>query len=294
MKLFWPAKSLLLSALILSIPAFYLVLTGPQPSYRNAGHWLYGAVAAMVAADMFFTRRKGKPDWISRVSKADIFILIGALASAWPAASPWTAIEWLLRLAYCGVVFIRLASLLAQHIAPHRLLQIIVLAVFGLAIAGAGFFWLEPKVQTYADGVWLAFITGATVGYGDLVPSTPASRIFAVFIVLLGYTLFSIVTASIAAFLVGEDEKRLQRELHSDMRLLRGEIAALRAELAENSGIFQHQIKLMRTDIANFSRLALNRRPRPCPPSATPAHPSHNAALQTDTPGSRHTPATAA
>ena len=82
--------------------------------------------------------------------------------------------------------------------------------------------------------MWLAFITGATVGYGDLVPSTPASRIFAAFIVLLGYALFSVVTASIAALLVGEDEKRFMRGLHSDMRMLREEIAALRAGLRDS------------------------------------------------------------
>ena len=75
------------------------------------------------------------------------------------------------------------------------------------------------------------FTTGATVGYGDLVPSTPASRIFAVFVVLLGYAVFSVVTASIVALFVGEDEKRFEKELHADIRSLRKEVAALRSEL---------------------------------------------------------------
>ena len=79
--------------------------------------------------------------------------------------------------------------------------------------------------------MWLAFTTVSTVGYGDIVPSTPAARVFAVFIVLLGYALFSIVTASIAALFVGEDEKRLERELHADIRALRQEVTALRDDL---------------------------------------------------------------
>jgi voltage-gated potassium channel len=66
-----------------------------------------------------------------------------------------------------------------------------------------------------------------------MTPSTPASRIFSVFIVLLGYALFSVVTASIAAILIGEDEKQLRRELHAEARLLRSEIAALRQELPQ-------------------------------------------------------------
>jgi voltage-gated potassium channel len=35
------------------------------------------------------------------------------------------------------------------------------------------------------------------------------------------------VTASIAAFFVGEDEKLLRREMHRDLRQLRGEVAQL-------------------------------------------------------------------
>ncbi|MFC6519904.1 potassium channel family protein [Undibacterium arcticum] len=248
LRLSWPERPMLLIALILSIPAFYLVLTGAQPSYRSAGHWLYGVVATMMSVDILVTCNRGQRGWVGDLSKVDLLVLLGALASTWPTESPWSNIEWLLRLGYCGVVFIRLATLLAKYVAPHRLLQIVTLAVFVLAIAGAGFFWLEPKVHTYADGVWLAFITGATVGYGDLVPSTPASRIFAAFIVLLGYALFSVVTASIAALLVGEDEKRFMRGLHSDMRMLREEIAALRAGLrdslsAPNSGAGENKDK---------------------------------------------------
>lgn len=139
--------------------------------------------------------------------------------------------EWLLRLGFCGLILVRLAMFFAKWVMPRRLLQTLMIAAVLLAIAGGGFYWLEPNTSCYADGFWLAFITGATVGFGDLVPSTPASRIFAVFIVLLGYALFSLVTASIAALFVGEDEKRMERELHADIRSLRAEIAELRKKL---------------------------------------------------------------
>lgn len=199
--------------------------------HRHFGHVLYGIVALMLIGHALTQRNNGGVARAEKISALDIFILSGVFASAWPTQSPWSVIEWVLRLSLCGLIFVRLALLLFKYVVPHRLLPIIILAALLLAVAGAGFLWLEPKVQTYADGLWLAFITGATVGYGDLVPSTPASRIFAVFIVLLGYALFSVVTASIAALLVGEDEKRLSREMHADMRMLRKEIVALHAEL---------------------------------------------------------------
>ena len=65
------------------------------------------------------------------------------------------------------------------------------------------------------------------MGYGDLVPTTTAARIFAVLITMLGLTFFSLVTASIAAFFIGEDEKLLRKEMHEDIRHLRAEVAQL-------------------------------------------------------------------
>ena len=227
-----PLSPILFIALVLTIPAFYLALSGPVLQERRIGSLLYGAAALLVALDVALLQRKAQSArgrW--QESAWDILLFCGALACAWPSEPPWSPVEWLLRLGFCGIVFMRLSELLAKWVGPHHVLQILWIGVVVLALAGGGFYWLEPKVSSYADGLWLAFITGATVGYGDLVPSTPASRIFAVFIVLLGYAIFSVVTASIAALFVGEDEKRFEKELHADIRALRGEIAALRDEL---------------------------------------------------------------
>ncbi|WP_232511964.1 potassium channel family protein [Herbaspirillum sp. meg3] len=228
------SRPLLMVALLLSIPAFYLVLNSDALPYRDTGRWLYGVVALLAGFELW---RHYRAEPLSkkhrRLAAVDLLIVFGAIASAWPYDSSWHFMEWLFRLAYCAVVFLRLSLLVARYVAPHRLLQIGVFALFVLAIAGEGFLLLEPKIHSYADGVWLAFLTVATLGYGDLVPSAPGSRVFAVFIVLLGYALFSVFTASISAILVGEDEKRLRHELHMDTRMLRAEIAALRKELRE-------------------------------------------------------------
>ncbi len=106
-----------------------------------------------------------------------------------------------------------------------------------LLVGGAGFWWLEPRVHTLGDGLWLAFTTAATVGYGDVVPSTHASRVFAVVVVLLGLAVLSLVTASVAAIFVGKgvhtEERAIERELMHELRAIRKEVAALRSELAE-------------------------------------------------------------
>ena len=228
----WLSRPVLLLGLMLSIPAFYLLLVGESDNARVFGHALYGLVALLLILDTTFQwrlhrlgkRRSGK-------LLLDIAIIVGCAASAFPSAVHWSVLEWLLRLALCTVIFLRIAMIVLLHIRPSHLIQVIVLALLMLTTAGAGFYWLEPNVQNYPDGVWLAFTTIATVGYGDIVPSTAASKVFAVFIVLLGYAMFSIVTANIAALFVGEEEAKFERDLHNDIRALHAEVAALREVL---------------------------------------------------------------
>jgi voltage-gated potassium channel len=107
-----------------------------------------------------------------------------------------------------------------------------------LFVGGFGFWVLDPRVHTLSDGLWLAFTTAATVGYGDMVPSTHASRAFAVIVVLLGLAVLSLVTASVAALIVEKDveqeERAIERELMHEIRAVRQELTALRKEIASS------------------------------------------------------------
>ncbi|NZD57102.1 ion transporter [Sphaerotilus montanus] len=125
---------------------------------------------------------------------------------------------------------------LLQHLlARDSLPSLLGAAVLVLLLCGAGFWWIEPRTPTLADGLWLAFTTAATVGYGDVVPSTPASKVFAVFVVLLGFGILSLVTASIAAMWVESSERRMEhdilRDLHAEIGQLRAELRATHDEL---------------------------------------------------------------
>ena len=115
------------------------------------------------------------------------------------------------------------------------LIYSLILAMLILLMGGMGFWWLDPKVETLSDGLWLAFTTAATVGYGDLVPSTHASRGFSVVVVLLGLAVLSLVTASLAAIFVerevDEEERKIERDLMREIRVVRDDVQALRAEL---------------------------------------------------------------
>ncbi|MBR7792446.1 ion transporter [Undibacterium sp. FT147W] len=238
----WFSRPILLGGLLLSIPAFYLLLAGETDVYRKIGHGTYIFSALIIAIDVYLQWTKNRHRRRRRHGKLimDAIIIVGCVLSGWPTSGEWGVIEWLLRLSLCTVILLRMATLLLQKLKPSHLMQVIGLALLMLSTAGAGFYWLEPNVNSYANGVWLAFTTVATVGYGDIVPSTPASKIFAVFIVLLGYAMFSIVTANIAALFVGEEEKLFEREFHADIRVLTREVQALREELRQRDKIMLH------------------------------------------------------
>lgn len=118
-----------------------------------------------------------------------------------------------------------------RHVTRRGLWYSLALCLLILLMGGVGFWLLEPGTPTLHDAMWLAFTTAATVGYGDMVPTTLASRSFAVVVVLLGLAVLSLVTASLAAMFVETEERQIERDLMREIGALRSEVKAMRAEL---------------------------------------------------------------
>ena len=122
----------------------------------------------------------------------------------------------------------------------HRIIQqgliySLLLAVAILGLGGMGFWIIDPNIHTLSDGLWLAFTTAATVGFGDVVPSTHASRAFSVVVVLLGLAVLSLVTASLSAVFVEKEveveERQIEKDLMHEIRHLRHEVADLKRDI---------------------------------------------------------------
>ncbi len=219
----------LFAVLFLAIPAFYIELSAAEASILSLGWWFILAIALGFATHLavMLALYPHRLDYLRR-NWMHVLIVVGATLNLTQVGTPDSWLDWVLRLVWQGTAFIRLTGFLTGLVRPGGLGGLLFMAMLTLAGAGGGFYWLEPTVHTYGEGIWLAFISAATVGYGDYFPTTDASRAFAVFIVLFGYALLSLVMAKIAALLVGEEEKELRRDLHRDIRALRGEISELR------------------------------------------------------------------
>ena len=89
-----------------------------------------------------------------------------------------------------------------DSLAPTFIGSLIVVIMAGFMIAG-----LDPAIENAWDGVWWAWVTVTTVGYGDIVPSTNIGRLFAAILMVVGLGLISLLTASIAAWRVARSEE---------------------------------------------------------------------------------------
>lgn len=221
-------------AMAATIPAFYAELlrsVSPLPATLA-----YVVAALALAAALVHTGVRSR-QLVRHVlgNPLDLVLVGGMLVAAAMAPSSESSAALGVRLGVALLTLIRLIWAVQRLITRGSVIYLLLIAALILALCGLGFWWLEPHVHNLEEGLWLAFTTAATVGFGDIVPSTPASRIFSVFVVMLGYGVLSLVTAAIATQWVETEERIIEREIlrdmHRQMDTLRHEIDALRREL---------------------------------------------------------------
>lgn len=228
---------LMVGVALLSIPAFLFETANFAHPLKRVGLALDLFILAAFSLELVWMLHVSnqRTEYLLR-NWLGLMIIASAGASLTGWQGEWIPLARLLRATMVVLVMTRILWSLRTLFSPTALPYILGLGAMTMALAGAGFYLLEPTVQSYGEGLWLAFTSGATVGYGDVVPTTPLSRFFAAIMVLIGYAILSMVTATIAAFFVGEDEKRLRQEMHRDIKLLREEVVALRRAAERGDG----------------------------------------------------------
>jgi voltage-gated potassium channel len=104
-------------------------------------------------------------------------------------------------------IFLLLRRSLAS-VSTERIAGSIVSIVIGAVFVSAYFMWRVEydapgaTITTFRDALWWAVVTTTTVGYGDLTPVTPAGRVIATAVMIVGIGLIGTVSATVAAWFV--------------------------------------------------------------------------------------------
>ena len=103
-----------------------------------------------------------------------------------------------------------------RAVARRRIFPYLAGATLILALCSAALVMLvdEKDFPNYGVAVWWAIVTLATVGYGDVVPTTPLGRIVGSVVIILGVTFLAFLTATVTSYFVASDQQAAkEREL---------------------------------------------------------------------------------
>ena len=157
------------------------------------------------------TRRYLKENWLNLV-----IILLGA-----PMLFGWEFDIGFLRLLRLLIVFSLLthvANRINRMLSRNELSTTLFASAIVIIMAGVMMAVLEPDIHTPWDGIWWAWVTVTTVGYGDIVPQTPQGRFFGSIVILMGIALFSMITAAFAAYFISKKEEEVLDEEREQYR----------------------------------------------------------------------------
>ena len=196
-------------AVLATVPLTIVQLEGDSSPVIVALDWSIWLVFVLelAVATLRWRRQIHRKEWLS----------IAVVVLSFPAFPQVLAFSRLARLVRL-VRLLRLTRLVlvasrglvaVREILFARGLIYLLAATLILIVAGGGLLSiLEPQTANggFAGGVWWAIVTASTVGYGDIAPTTIAGRLVAVVLMLTGIGLLSTVSASIAAYFVGQQQ----------------------------------------------------------------------------------------
>ncbi len=196
---------------------WYLKSTNNQYQHSFISDWIIWAFFCAETLILLWLvdnkKRYLTGNWIN------LFIIVFSFPLIWqllPHAAGFRALRLLILLS----LFFQVSSTIRQVLARHNLGRILLVSLLIILVSGTVMSLIDPNVHSPGDGIWWAWVTVTTVGYGDIVPVSTAGRVFGALLILMGIGLFTMLTASFAAFFMAEDEKEIRQQQAENIQKL--------------------------------------------------------------------------
>ena len=130
-------------------------------------------------------------------------------------------------------------------VANRRIFPFLVLVTAGVALLAGFVATLVDKKDfpSFADGAWWALVTLATVGYGDIVPTTTPGRVVGSVLIVFGVTFLAFLTANVTSLFVASDQEEKQAEERAGRQASEAETRALLLRLDERLAGIEAKLK---------------------------------------------------
>lgn len=177
--------------------------------------WLFFTLETVVITSLVQDKfRYLRNNWMN------LFIIIVAFPLLW-VGSNYVAILRSLRVLLIIPMLLNISAsvrlvLARNYLGPVLLVALAFTLMSGLIMAG-----IEPAIEDVWQGIWWAWVTVSTVGYGDTVPLSTAGRAFGAVVILFGVGFFSLLTASFSAYFVSRGEVEIEEEEEEEINQLK-------------------------------------------------------------------------
>ena len=158
--------------------------------------------------------------------------------------------------------YAQMERIISKQSAQTALLAVILTAILVMEIGSIFILQTEAQaananIRSAGDALWWSLVTMATVGYGDLYPVTVHGRLVAVFVMLIGVGLFTIMTSYFAQRFMRPRSLRSTLPWHGDETTptIQGRIHQISSLIDQQEEVHQQSIHELREQLAELERM---------------------------------------
>lgn len=207
-----------------------------------------GIYSIVLLADYAARVVRARSNRLRYVAGMGVFDLLGSLPAV-PLLRllriPRLVQQWRLLLAETPQGFLHTAR---QHLASSTLWTVSFVVLLVVLLGSAAIVGVEAgapnaNIVTGDDAIWWSIVTIATVGYGDRFPVTFGGRLIGTVLIVMGVSLFSVLTSFLASIFLKPDPAQAQSEtaaLQAELATLKQTLTRMDARLETLSGTLPH------------------------------------------------------
>jgi voltage-gated potassium channel len=146
-----------------------------------------------------------------RCNWMNLFIICAGVPLLWGGGT-YAAVLRSLRLLLIFPLLLNVTMTIRKVLSRNYLGSVLLVALAFTLMSGLLIAGIDPSIESVWQGIWWAWVTVATVGYGDTVPQSAAGKVFGAVVILFGVGFFSLLTASFSAYFVSRGEIEIEEE----------------------------------------------------------------------------------